>query len=515
MTQPVRRRVLVVTTDPLADTMPGPAIRAWHLATVLGSSYDTVLGSTVAATRTHPDVEVTGLTRPAARRRWEAWAEVLVVPAGVLHEWPELASSEKVIAVDLYDPYHLENLEPGEGPTSVTARTARVAAMTDAINDHLRRGDFFMCATERQRDFWLGSLASLGRINPLTYDDDPTLSSLVAVVPFGLAAEPPHRQGPGLRQAVEGIGPDDRVIVWAGGVYNWFDPGSLIRAMPGVAAAVPNARLVFLGMQHPNPAIPAMRAATEARQIADELGLTGRVVFFNEGWVPYDRRADYLLDAAVGVSTHLDHIETRYSFRTRVLDYIWAGLPMVLTAGDVLADLAADEGLGWKVPPGDVAAIEQALVAALESPAHGSSRFEAVRESLRWDRVAAPLVGFCAQPRRAPDRGVPARPSSPESDGAAGYTPPVQTLRAKLRATLERLVIRVAQQTADRVVQPVLARTEELERILGDQGDAADEVAETLGRAVTRLSAEVTSLATEVARLRERLDGANPLTSAP
>ena len=66
--------------------------------------------------------------------------------------------------------------------------------------------------------------------------------------------------------------------------------------------------------------------------------------------------------------THLDHIETRYSFRSRVLDYLWAGLPMVLTAGDVLADEVAEAGLGVTVPAQDDEALEEALAAVLASP---------------------------------------------------------------------------------------------------------------------------------------------------
>ena len=47
-----RRTIVVVATDPVTERMPGPAIRAWHLAEVLSSSHDVVLASTVAATRT-------------------------------------------------------------------------------------------------------------------------------------------------------------------------------------------------------------------------------------------------------------------------------------------------------------------------------------------------------------------------------------------------------------------------------------------------------------------------------
>jgi hypothetical protein len=38
-----------------------------------------------------------------------------------------------------------------------------------------------------------------------------------------------------------------------------------------------------------------------------------------------------LREADIGVSLHREDVETRYSFRTRVLDYLWAGLPIITT----------------------------------------------------------------------------------------------------------------------------------------------------------------------------------------
>ena len=48
----------------------------------------------------------------------------------------------------------------------------------------------------------------------------------------------------------------------------------------------------------------------------------------------------------------------------------------------------------------------------------------------------------------------------------------------------------------------------DLRRIIGEQGDAADDVAEVFGRTLTRLSAEVTALTEELARVRAALDAA-------
>jgi glycosyltransferase involved in cell wall biosynthesis len=205
-----------------------------------------------------------------------------------------------------------------------------------------------------------------------------------------------------LRGKVAGIGPDDKVVLWGGGVYNWLDPISLLRAVARLSRRVPELRMVFIGMRHPNPDIPAMRVAAELQELSGSLGLTGKHVFFNAGWVPYGQRADFLLDADLAVSTHLDHIETRYSFRSRVLDYLWAGLPMVLTEGDVLAEEISNACLGATVPAGDDRALEDALGQVLADPPP-AERFAAVAQRHTWDHAARPLLEFCASPKRAPD----------------------------------------------------------------------------------------------------------------
>ncbi|HYZ08436.1 MAG TPA: hypothetical protein VE709_07600, partial [Pseudonocardiaceae bacterium] len=48
-----------------------------------------------------------------------------------------------------------------------------VDVVTSVLSNQLRRGDFFLCASERQRHFWLGHLAAIGRLSPTLYDADP------------------------------------------------------------------------------------------------------------------------------------------------------------------------------------------------------------------------------------------------------------------------------------------------------------------------------------------------------
>ena len=181
------------------------------------------------------------------------------------------------------------------------------------LTDEIMAGDYFVCASPRQKDFWAGLMAGLGRINPLTYDRHPSLGGFLDVVPFGIDPEPPARlAGPVLKGVVPGIAADDKVLIWGGGIWNWFDTKTLVRAMALVADARPDIKLFFMGMVHPNPAMPdfQMRNARETLALAHELGLMDRTVFFNKGWVPYRDRGAYLLEADAGVTTHYSHLET-------------------------------------------------------------------------------------------------------------------------------------------------------------------------------------------------------------
>ena len=401
----VRSRIAVATADTLKPQMAGPAIRAWEIASALAVDHEVRLVTTSECLITSTDFEVRKVTDEAGARELDAWCDVLFFQGNVLDEYPFLQRSEKVVIVDLYDPFHLEQLEQTKEHPPETRRLVVGNAVAEA-NKQCLRGDFFVCASEKQRDFWLGHLAALGRLNTVSYDDDVTLRSLIDVAPFGISPLPPQRTRSALKGVVPGIGPDDKVILWGGGIYNWFDPLTLIKAVDLLKDRRDDVRLFFLGMQHPHPHVPEMRMSFAARTLAEERGLTGKHVFFNEEWVRYDDRANYLLDADVGVSNHLDHVETAFSFRTRMLDYLWASLPMVCTQGDVFAALVDARGLGLTVAPGDVEGLADALERVLSDEVFAQRCRDNVREvapEYHWDRVLAPLVAFCRAPRRAPD----------------------------------------------------------------------------------------------------------------
>ncbi|MBW3658321.1 MAG: glycosyltransferase [Actinobacteria bacterium] len=405
-----RQRILILTADTLGAKMAGPAIRVWEMARTLSKEHEVVLASMRKPQIQHPGFRVEHIT-PGNAGHLVGWAEVIVSQGFTMYHFPEIASSEAAVVVDIYDPFHIEALvmRKNEPPHE---RWATAASDRDVVNDQIERGDLLLCASEKQRDFWLGQLAAVGRINPATYDQDPDLRALLAIAPFGLSEEPPVRTRSAIRGQTEGISDDDLVLLWGGGIYNWFDPATLIEGVAIAAQQEPRLKLFFLGTAHPNPDVPEMMRAAEAYRTAERLGILDKHVFFNDGWVDYDDRANYLLDADVGVSTHFLHIETELSFRTRILDYLWAGLPILATEGDSLSNLVREHDLGEVVRAEDPEDVARALLRIADEERRATCRanVEALAPQMTWERALAPLIGFCRDPRRAPDlHGKPFR----------------------------------------------------------------------------------------------------------
>jgi glycosyltransferase involved in cell wall biosynthesis len=319
-----------------------------------------------------------------------------------------LARSPTRAIYDLYSPAAIEHaalaMPPGPGVDAgadLNRLTQRVA---------LESGDAFLCASERQRDLWLGALAALGRIDREGYARDPAFRSLIDVVPFGIDAAPPMARGAVLKGVVPGISSSDKVALWGGGMWDWLDPLTVIRAVHLLGRE--DVKLFILGTRRPNPGVPRMVMERRAVRLAEELGVLDRSVFVNDRWVPFEDRSSYLLEADVGVSAHRDELEARFAFRTRLLDCIWAGLPIVTSAGESVAEVVSEQGLGRVVACGDVdayaRAIDDVIDAGRDAFAEG---FRTTRPLFEWTRVVdtlEPLLEASERHDAKPDRFGPA-----------------------------------------------------------------------------------------------------------
>jgi glycosyltransferase involved in cell wall biosynthesis len=400
-------RVLVVSSEPVGGAMAGPAIRALELARVLAAHCSVTLAAPGPSRLEDPRLELLEATIEDFDRLLGALRthDVVVaqqLPAQLLRYVQKLPIR---YVADLYNPLMIELLE-GLADAGAQREQSLARRLTRAVFAQCASADFVICASEKQRDLWLGGLGLSRLIDLEAYRWDRTYRAFVDVVPFGLPERPPAHERPVLKGVWPGVGADDQVLLWGGGIWRWLDALTPIRAVERLAADGRRVHLFFLGVERPagDPqTIPS--SAHQAIAYAREHGLEGACVHFNHGWVPYEERQSYLREADLGISAHRDHLEARFSFRTRVLDYMWAGLPMVLTRGDSMAELVEQRGLGATVDAEDSEGFAEACAELLDDAdrrAEIVQRVHAVAASFRWEEAARPLVDYCLNHRERP-----------------------------------------------------------------------------------------------------------------
>jgi len=383
--------------------MAGPAIRYVALATVLAREFDVVLATSKSSMPAPISFEV----REYDQQPWEqvrAWCDevdVVLLSGDILATFPRLAELPLPIVIDGYDPHPAESLMR-MAQHAFDLRLATYDYSVDLLTRQCLAGDFFLCASETQFTWWMGLLVVTGRINPYTFDEDPTLRHLLAIVPYGLPMEDLPDIPSGFD--IPGIPPCAPVLLWGGGLWDWLDPITAIQALPYVLEQVPEARLLFPGTRHPDVNVAPMRMVELARQVARDLGLLDTRIIFGD-WVPRAQWPYYLQRAAVGLSLHLDTIETRLAFRSRLMEYIWAGLPMVVSRGDETSALVERYGLGYTVDFQAEKEVAEAIITLLKRPKQAwAAGFTRARADFAWEHVAQPLIEFCRAPRIAPDK---------------------------------------------------------------------------------------------------------------
>ena len=187
-----------------------------------------------------------------------------------------------------------------------------------------------------------------------------------------------------------------------------------MRALRTICDERDDVKLVFLGTDYPQAKEGAggsigAGAVRDAVDLARDLDLLDRHVFFNHGWADDATTEAFLADADAAVSTYFDNLETHFSFRVRYLDQIWASLPMICTRGDVVSEMVERRSLGVTVPAKDQAALVAAIRRMTDPAARDDfrSNLRVVREEFRWEHTLGTLIAFCSEFRRSTRQGRP------------------------------------------------------------------------------------------------------------
>lgn len=330
---------------------------------------------------------------------------------------------DQPVVIDLYDPFMIENLhyhrDLGFAPFTTDHATWRL---------QMARGDFFLCSSEEQRLYYLGWLSALGRVNPLSVDDDPRLERLIRQLPFGTPdGDIPSEN---TRTRILPDVPAFAKVLYFGGIYDWYDPFVLLDALPLILEQHPETVVVFV--EHPHPDLTPLSVEARVKAQAEKNGWLGKNVRFVP-WQPFERRFDVPVAADLAVVTHQPGIETDLSLRTRLVDLLWLGLPVVATSGGTMAHVINDLDAGLVVPAGDVDALTRAVNELLNDQdrltrmGHAGRRWA---EGRSWAEVAKPLLEYAANPWKDRHRQ---RFDVLQTPAVAADEPLINRLKRKLR----------------------------------------------------------------------------------
>jgi glycosyltransferase involved in cell wall biosynthesis len=304
---------------------------------------------------------------------------------------------DQQLVLDCYVPIYVE----------VSARNAEdVEAEYHAFHNDagrwahvLRRGDLFLCASKEQKKYYLGVLSAVGRINPITYDQD-----LILITPYGIYRDdvPTATHAP-ITKLIKENG--YKKILWFGGIYPWFDLRNLVEAAAQVSKKIPS-KLVIVGAKNPFNTHPDfVKRYDELVDFINSKKEYQELVVFQD-WVKFEDRANWYLDSDLVVVANKEGQENKLAWRTRLVDFMWADLPVITNGGDPLGEELIENGAAARFTSLEADDMSKDIIKLLESPQTLQTmqkNMGKLKKDYYWDVVTSRLAELVSSHERASD----------------------------------------------------------------------------------------------------------------
>lgn len=250
--------------------------------------------------------------------------------------------------IDINGAHASEVFKASDDPLTRRMHSFRIISLENSL---LRRGDAFSTPSRRQRLAVLGELLLLGRLDASSQAAPPVHAVPHCVMPR--PAAPAGGRAPG---------PCGFSIISTGTFNTWFDHGTLFDALCRAMSADPRIGFTATGGSSPHSG----RGWTEFSALAGSSPLGSRLRL--AGWLGESELEEVYSGASAAVYADLPGLETELGARTRVLDWISRGIPVICTSGAEISEEVEREGLGLVVPQGDSAALARAILRLAREP---------------------------------------------------------------------------------------------------------------------------------------------------
>lgn len=271
----------------------------------------------------------------------------------------------------------------------------------------LRQGDVYSTCGMPQKYALIGQLGMVSRLNRhnLGYE------FVYPVLPGAPTCPKDAEGGPALRSDL--VPADAFVVLWCGGYNVWTDVDTLFQALDEAMSRDP--RIVFVSV---GGRVKLKGNSTYDRFLAMIETSAHRDRFHMLGWRPADEIPAYYCEADVGINLDAFHYETLLGTRTRLVEMMGYGLPVITSLGCELSTIIRDQELGLTFPIGDAVAFRDRILMLVRDPIQRQILAERAHsfatQQLSFAETTRPFREWARRPYHAPDRVKTGRRWNPQ-----------------------------------------------------------------------------------------------------
>ncbi len=262
----------------------------------------------------------------------------------------------------------------------------------------LLAGDVFSTCGSFQKYAVIGKLSHLGRLNKHTFGYDFVYDILPGVFTSGNEKQNDFKI---LRGKI--VDENDFVIFWCGGYNVWTDVETLFEGLELAMKKNPKIKYVSVG----RPTVDDRYYEKFLRMInASRYKRNFEIV---SGWIPRKDLVKYYRESDVGICIDKKHYETTLGTRTRLVEMLHFGLPVITSKGCELSYILENNKVALTFSIGDSIGLSQVILEAAKDK-NGIKKMSIlgqkfVRENLSFDRTTKTLRSWAKNPTFAPDHG--------------------------------------------------------------------------------------------------------------
>jgi glycosyltransferase involved in cell wall biosynthesis len=357
MGKTMKRKIVMITTSPIPygqNITDGPGYRAWNLMSVLAEKHDIVILSLYESfhlgVRKQTEIEENNIRIKCIRDSPRHVAEQVELenPDIIYLPW---SSTPFLSAVKQKIPTILDYV--GAGLLEEFAKNGYVPLpLLQLKMKSFWLGDFLLTAGERERYYLLGLLAASKK---LSHVGNAKSNPLIDVIPMTPPINPPLLTNNVIEKTT-----DELVLLVAGAFLPWYDYKTFFEALTLlVKNDYSNFKVLIMGGSSRNP-----RFEDTVKKFSDSQTIKSKIIF--TGLVPFKQRSNYYLSADVAVNIPSITIEDELSVRTRVIDYLWANLPILTPGKDEYSSAVIDIGGGFSYKAGDPFSLSRSIASLMK-----------------------------------------------------------------------------------------------------------------------------------------------------